>query len=119
MKSLDKLDDGRTGGSDAVEAFISLEEGPVPLSDQISSKSYLVDETKPQSTHHADQLLGFDIDELGGKTRCDTGGDGISSLQDPLDVVNGTEDMFSILATNTDTIPTADASFSDDLRLAG
>jgi hypothetical protein len=119
MKSLYKLDDGRTRGGHAVEAFVFLEEGPVPLGDQIGSKGYLVDEAKPQSPHHADQLLGFDIDELGRKTRCDTGCYGIAFLQDMLDVINGTEHMFCILAANTDTVPTADTSFGNDLRLAG
>jgi hypothetical protein len=89
------------------------------LGDQIGSKGDLIDETKPQSSHHADQLLGFDIDEFGGKTRCDTGGYGIPFLQDMLDVINGTEHMFRILAANTDTISTTDTSFSNDLRLTG
>jgi hypothetical protein len=40
-------------------------------------------------------------------------------VQEMLHVINGTEHMFCILATNTDTIPTADASFSNDLRLTG
>jgi hypothetical protein len=119
MKSLYKLDDGRTSGGHAVEAFVFLEEGPVPLGDQVGPKGDLIDETKPQSAHHADQLLGFGIDELGGETRCDTGGDGIPFLQDMPDVIDGAEHMFCILAANTDTISAADTSFSNDLRLAG